>query len=371
MEVTNTSGRSPAKNAASVPVAKVSKYSENKEFSPVVPSNFYGSSSGAKDKSPAGAESKSEPAHYGSKNTKFYISPKSTEERLPSYSDSVGATFSSINDKPIPEDYREPQAIPDETPDFDHGIAVTQEIVTTESANGGWEGTSVTEWVAPKASSWGETLDVNWAQGLDSEPRTVAPSQTWNDPSFMSIDIPPDLEDEDSSIRFWDKEYIEKHGPYTGGGQLPFLVRKHLHNEDHTLNRISISTELPDIQTPQISVESPGRASGSSPSKHETIFLSPAVLDEIRDSIPHPNALYCKRDHGWVIFYDGDLKSPLGSTVPTKTLDDKIAMSPLPNEIKRQGKNCASERNLLSEFNSHHYHRHVAAQYAYSFPMLT
>jgi hypothetical protein len=95
---------------------------------------------------------------------------------------------------------------------------------------------------------------------------------------------------EEEELNWWDP-YVRRTHNRPGSGMLPTLLEDYLHDADHTL--FSVSASLPEIKPRHRSSESHSSAS------HPPV--DPPSADDVRGSIPHPNAYYCPKHNGWVL----------------------------------------------------------------------
>ena len=102
-------------------------------------------------------------------------------------------------------------------------------------------------------------------------------------------------------VLWWQPEERMRH-QRPGPGILPPVQAEELHNSNHTLFSVNI-------------IGSPAACPSDS--------LSAPSGDEIRRSIPHPNANFCPKDNGWVILYwksSSVAPPPLARSYPETTL---------------------------------------------------
>lgn len=88
-----------------------------------------------------------------------------------------------------------------------------------------------------------------------------------------------------------DQRFYDRPGP----GILPPLLAEELHDANHSLCSVSF-VGFPTFSSSSKDPTAPGIS--ASPSISEA---PPPTESEVRTSIPHPNAYYCRRDNGWVI----------------------------------------------------------------------
>ena len=128
---------------------------------------------------------------------------------------------------------------------------------------------------------------------------------------------------------------------------LPTLLEDYLHDADHTL--FSVSASLPEIKPRHRSSES--HSSASYPP------VDPPSADDVRGSIPHPNAYYCPRHNGWVLLLwrFSDVNPPISKS---------FNGHPLPDIARRRNTHsCVSEnpQSVAQANKTHHFHHYPAA----------
>ena len=116
---------------------------------------------------------------------------------------------------------------------------------------------------------------------------------------------------------------------------------------DHTL--FSVSASLPEIKPRRRSSES--RSSASHPP------VDPPSADDVRGSIPHPNAYYCPRHNGWVLLFwrFPDVNPPISKS---------FNGHPLPDITRwRKAHSCVSEKSqsVAQANKTHHFYYYPAA----------
>ena len=151
-------------------------------------------------------------------------------------------------------------------------------------------------------------------------------------------------------LHWWDPD-MQLRAARPGPGVLPTLLAEKLHDSDHSLFTVTVNP--PDI------VVSPRSASPSTSS--QLPFHSP-TSEEVREAVPHPNALYCRKENGWIL-----LLRRSASELPPLAVSFQEAhpgvLFPHPSRRKMTnscldeiGENPSSHANL-----THHFHCYPAA----------
>ncbi|KAJ8454785.1 hypothetical protein ONZ45_g19169 [Pleurotus djamor] len=164
---------------------------------------------------------------------------------------------------------------------------------------------------------------------------------------------------------WWDPAIRDQHRR-PGPGILPPLLAEKMHNPDHTL--YSVSVKPPDykpIETPATQVKADGRVETSTPSSspppvHRSSSTAPSppqpTEDDVRTSVPHPNAYYCPKDNGWVILQwkSSAVLPPLASSFSWP--------HPLPDQDRRKATvSCLREQDGGNSNKTHHFHHYPRA----------
>ncbi|KAJ6463744.1 hypothetical protein DFH09DRAFT_1226880 [Mycena vulgaris] len=243
----------------------------------------------------------SRPKNVGSGHTAVWQTP----DALPSYSASISSSG-----------YREPELVPDVEDDM-------PELISSDQAGGSWG-----------APNW-DGSSGGWNNG------------GWSTSGWNADIVKIDGRDQREEENWWDPHRNTENRP--GPGILPPLLADTLHNPDHTL--YSVAFTPPDIQ-PGASPP-PSQASSSSASTITPSPPDPPSFEEVRASIPHPDAYYCPKDNGWVVLIWGY------SDTPPKLARSFEASShcPLPRPIHRSPENCLD--STANE--THHFHKYEKA----------
>ncbi|KAJ7637129.1 hypothetical protein FB45DRAFT_1025204 [Roridomyces roridus] len=163
----------------------------------------------------------------------------------------------------------------------------------------------------------------------------------WGVQSSCKIDGRDTQEEEN----WWDPgRQLDRPGP----GILPPLLAYNLHDPGHTL--FSVSFTPPDIK--------PNPKSDPSESSTASSVSEPPSFDDVRTSVPHPDAYYCPKDNGWVILSWGDADTP-------PALARSSPHCPLPRPMGRQSENCVD--GTVNE--THHFHKYEKAVDSHQLPV--
>jgi ubiquitin carboxyl-terminal hydrolase 25/28 len=246
-----------------------------------------------------------------------------------------GSTFTSfIPPEKHANEYREPELVTAQ------GKGVDPAPRSTEFSDTG-EGCWPTE-------EWNQEYDISaWNNG--------GASSSWNDNfsggnnyySKSSIDVSIDGRSEYEEKNWWDSG-VRITNKRPGAGILPPVLLEDVHDSEHSLFSINI-TGLP--RQPSESLRT------SSPTPSTALYSPPPPLDEVRTSVPHPNAYFCPRDNGWVIlsWKSSSIDPPLAASF------DKCDHPPLPDQARRKETvSCVAEDGGQLNL-THHFHKYFKA----------
>lgn len=237
-----------------------------------------------------------------------------------------------------PKDYREPEAVPtqdDETGSLPalttpNEIGWTAEEWSRGSDLNGWTNTNVTtEW------------DNNYGGGGYFTERSVG-----------SVPITGRQMHEEKN--WWDPD-VRAANKRPGPGMLPPVLLEQLHDTEHSLFSVSVSS--PDTPPPRQPSENPNAPSPTPSASSTPLYVAPPTDDEVRMSVPHPNAYYCPRENGWVIL---SWKTSLIPPPLARSFEDSDH-PPLPNQgWRKQTVNCVEAEGGPSN-KTHHFHKYQKA----------
>lgn len=273
----------------------------------------------------------------------FYSSNTQASHSLPSRPKNVGSS-NTLAYTVVPDqhsnDYREP------------------ELVTTQDD----DGDSVPPLAAPNDTGGSWTTD-SWNQNFDISQWTNANASSGWDNNFSGAgyytskttdDVPISGRQEYEEKNWWDPE-VRASNKRPGPGILPPVLLEELHDSDHSL--FSVSVTNPDVHLRPPS-ENPNSSSPTPPGTSSTpLYTAPPTEDEVRTSIPHPNAYYCPRENGWVIL---SWKSS-SITPPLARSFENSDHPPLPSQSwRKQTITCIGDEGGKSN-KTHHFHKYSKA----------
>ena len=271
---------------------------------------------------PAVAETPVTPATFYS--TSNPVTPRQQQPPpLPARRQQPGSSFT--NYQQIEGEYREPELVQED-----------QTSRPPQTVPGTWSPEIAPSWGAGRPD-WEQSTDV-WHDAWNGE------YQNWGEFTVQRVNIDGRVEEEE--LNWWDSSVRQTHRR-PGAGILPTLLDNYLHNADHTL--FSVSASLPDIKPKH-------RSSESHPSiSHPPV--NPPSADEVRRSIPHPNAYYCHKHNGWVLLL-------WKSSVMDPPLSKSYRGPPLPDITRRlRSHSCAAEnpQSATQVNKTHHFHYYQSA----------
>ena len=200
--------------------------------------------------------------------------------------------------------------------------------------------------------TWSTSTDAPsaWGANRPAWEQTDVWHDTWNGEyqdwgEFTGRRVNIDCRVDEEELNWWDLSVRQTHRP--GPGILPTLLENYLHNPDHTL--FSVSASPPEVK--------PKHRSSESHSSIPQPPLNPPSPDEVRRSVPHPNAYYCRKHNGWVLLL---WKSSLIEPPLSKSYNGP----PLPNITRRlRNHSCVGEKpqSVTQVNNTHHFHYYQAA----------
>ena len=154
-----------------------------------------------------------------------------------------------------------------------------------------------------------------------------------------------------------------------GPGMLPPVLAEHLHDTNHSLFCVNVSSSnFMGQLTSSHSMSSQGHhrdiSISSTASSQSTVHepspnAPPPTEDEIRTSVPHPNAHYCPRENGWVI-----LSWKASSVSPPLAASFRVDQFPLPDQSRRRkAHSCIDdvEHSFGVANKTHHFHKYPKA----------
>jgi len=274
---------------------------------------------------PTVAETPVAPATFYSTQTPV-TAKKQQPPPLPARHHHAGSSFTTYQQ--VDGEYREPELVQD-----DQTSRLAQTVPGTWSTSPEipptW-GANRPEWEQP-TDVWHDTWNGEYVQD-------------WGNFAMQRVNIDGRAEEEE--LNWWDPSVRQAHNR-PGLGILPTLLENYLHNADHTL--FSVSASPPEVK--------PRHRPSESHSSISHPPVNPPSADEVRRSIPHPNAYYCRRHNGWVLLL---WKSSAIDPPLSKSYDGH----PLPDITRRRKiHNCLDENPQSATWanKTHHFHYYKAA----------
>jgi len=259
----------------------------------------------------------------------FYSAPTPVTARqqqpppLPVRRHQAGSSFT--NYQQIDGEYREPELVHDDQPSHQ-----------PQTVHGAWSAST------EDASAWGSNRP-EWEQSADvwHDTWNGEYASNWGEFTIQRFNIDGRAEEEE--LNWWDPSVRQTHNR-PGAGILPTLLESYLHNAEHTL--FSVSASPPEVKPRHRSSES---------ISHPPI--NPPSADEVRRSIPHPNAYYCRKHNGWVLLL-------WMSSTRDPPLSKSYNGPPLPDiSRRRKTHSCIGEnpQSAAQANKTHHFHYYEAA----------
>lgn len=162
---------------------------------------------------------------------------------------------------------------------------------------------------------------------------------------------------------WWNPELRERN-KRPGPGVLPPVLAEELHDSNHSLFSVNVTSvpsipPLPPLPNSKEPAAVPSTPSSSS-SLQYSVDHSPPTEEEVRTSVPHPNAYYCPKDNGWVI-----LSWKASSVAPPLARSYIVSGNPpLPDQTRRRRvASCIEEGDQpFGKTNrTHHFHKYEKA----------
>lgn len=312
-------------------------------ISPIPPSTFYGTTQPQKPPLPTRP---SKP--LGSAYTSYHAPSKATAPPRygsPAFTGSPGFREPEfITEEPIDEDDDLPPDLipPDEPHNWGSAEASWSQ---TQWPAGTWHDTttSTTEWM--RSGGYGDGSDYRRNTEVAIDGRRNFEEDNWWNPA--------------------ERERNNRPGP----GMLPPILAEHLHDTNHSLFCVNVSSSnFMGQLTSSHSTSSLGHhrehSISSTASSQSTVHepspnAPPPTEDEIRTSVPHPNAHYCPRENGWVI-----LSWKASSVSPPLAASFREDQFPLPDQNRRRkAHSCIDdvEHSFGAANKTHHFHKYPKA----------
>lgn len=289
---------------------------------------------------------------------------------LPSRPKNPGSTHTSYVPPTRPESvtigspsgFREPELIEDAAeeedpvPDLIPQTEVNWPYDIGQDTTNTWQSwqttTTMADWERPPGTHWADkTLDDN-----------AAPDYAMDYVGSSRIDdFTIDGRSRYEESNWWNPEERERN-KRPGPGILPPVLAEDLHDPHHSLFSVNVTAPsgVPLSQHAASGSTSKDHSSAgpsSTPTHHShhasSETFSPPSEDEVRMSVPHPNAYYCPKDNGWVVLC---WKS---SSVPPPLSKTYLNKPPLPDQSRRrQTVSCTEEtdQSFGKKNKTHHFH---------------
>lgn len=291
----------------------------------------------------------SRPKNPGSAHTE-YVAP--ARHNSPSYDSSSGYREPELVEDIADEDML-PELIPQSEPTWTSDIS--------QDASGPWQGDG---WSSTAIADWEQASTSNWAErGVHT---TVGANYSMDYLSSNRIDeFTIDGRNHYEETNWWNPEERTRN-KRPGFGVLPPVLAEELHNPNHSLFSVNVTTPLTpthvSMPSKDQSLPGPSIPSSSPPHSHHSSSENalPPSEDEVRMSVPHPNAYYCPKDNGWVIL------SWKSSSVPpplSRTYNNRSGPS-MPDQLRRrQTQSCTedAEQPFGKTNKTHHFHKYDKA----------
>lgn len=228
-------------------------------------------------------------------------------------------------------------------------------------------------------SNWSNDISKGWATD-DSPWSAYPPASAWTNSANSTLDLESleymsptkssgvqiDARSTYEELNWWDPSVRQK-CLRPGPGMLPPLLAENLHDPEHSI--FSVTVTSPNIQFPNPVI---GQLSNSSETKltvpasssrndPPNASIPPQPTEEdVRTAVPHPNAYYCPRENGWIVlsWKSSSMAPPLAQSF----ID--ASHPPLPDQTRRKRTNsCIGETNEpFGQLNkTHHFHKYEKA----------
>ncbi|QRV94703.1 ubiquitin carboxyl-terminal hydrolase [Ceratobasidium sp. AG-Ba] len=304
------------------------------------------------------------------------------------YDDTTGAAVSSLTAGARSTEYRPPEAVP-----------------IPESDTEGWgDSTKLGGWGEPKGNiPWMTPWEIKPEDGKNWESDTRS-QDGWGTLGVLGTDDAW----KDDSDKWWDKD-LPSNKKKPGPGMIAPRVIEAIHDSDHILYEVVITgnptTEPSNPLSPKSSITATGALNSPrtlAPAAFPTSPVTPVdpigamapassadapdattqptsetpdephvppTQEELRDAIPHPSALFCRRHYGWVIM-SATVASATASHLGThwcSAPDKRPLFDKLPDPALRKDKDCSEASpetvpypttnwSSKPEYRMHHFH---------------
>lgn len=205
--------------------------------------------------------------------------------------------------------------------------------------------------VSAEEPVWGGSMrdDIPAFQNLNDWSPGDSGDRGWESVQHAQSGINIDGCDATEELQWWDSD-VQLRAARPGPGVLPTLLSQKLHDSDHSLFTVTVNP--PDILI---------HPRSGSPSSSQSTF-HPPTSEEVHEAVPHPNALYCRKENGWILL----LRRSSSELPPLAASFQKAHPGVLfPHSSRRKmnnsclngiGEDLSSRPNL-----THHFHCYPAA----------
>lgn len=190
--------------------------------------------------------------------------------------------------------------------------------------------------------------DPVWDRGRSPTSHTI---RSWGEPGQITTEVwgadnnnvPISGRDLRGEANWWNLEYAAG-SSRPGSGVLPTLLAERLHDSDHSLYHVTVTP--PERQQQSVSTSS--------------LTFTPPTREEVYESVPHPRALYCRKENGWIL-----LLTRSSAKLPPLVggYQERHPNLVFPDPAKRSSSLACGSHNGASyprDF-THHYHFYPAA----------
>ncbi|KAF8913232.1 hypothetical protein CPB84DRAFT_1888891 [Gymnopilus junonius] len=296
-------------------------------------------------------------------STSTFFSSNKLPPPLPSRAKNPGSTHTAYVPPPAynssstdsPSGFREPELVVEDAPVNDDDMV--PELVPSAATDWNRNVTIENGWAGPgdwSSSTWDNQTTVNWGENITDTSNFDGTDYMSSNRVDQNININGRSVYEENN--WWNPDMRQKHCR-PGPGMLAPVLAEELHDPHHSLFSVNVSNP----QIASSSHHSKDQSSGSAPniSSSQPSESAPSN-EEVRMSVPHPNAYYCPKDNGWVIL------SWKSSSVAPPLAQSYINASghPLPDPTyRRQTQSCLDEigQPFGKANQTHHFHKYARA----------
>ncbi|PPQ64283.1 hypothetical protein CVT26_002166 [Gymnopilus dilepis] len=298
----------------------------------------------------------------------FYASQKPPP--LPSRKQNPGSSLTSYVPPPAYNeptttdtsvDYREPELVPDDDDDMVPDLVPPDDQTWSDHVNANSWNVPVDDW-SSNAPAWGPSTANNWGEKTTTSPGFDAMDYMSSSHVDQNLSVKISGRSAYEEDNWWDPEVRRRHGR-PGPGMLPPVLAEELHDPNHSLYSVSVtnpSAAFSSHHSKEQSLNSAPQLSSSPSHSQQSSGEAPPSEEEVRTTVPHPNAYYCPKDNGWVIL--SWKSSAVAPSLAQSYVD--VAGNPLPDQTRRrQTQSCIddSEQPSGKANKTHHFHKYTKA----------